>query len=104
MAVKPLNPDLGKGSNLTQFSFFFIFYFNQFSHSVFTKVKTSNSVFNQGIIHGNTLRRSDWDAWVMPKGICDTHPTLLPTYLFMTYLLTTNFFFNTSRNLTSQNG
>jgi len=38
-------------------------------------MKTNNSVFNQGIIHGDTLRGLDWDAQVMPKGICDTHPT-----------------------------
>jgi hypothetical protein len=36
-------------------------------------------VSNQGITHGDTLRGSDWDAQVIPKGIFDTHPILVDT-------------------------
>jgi hypothetical protein len=61
MAVKPLNPNLGKGSNLTHFLDFFVFK-NWFSHLIFTQVGTNSSIFNQSIIHGDTLRGSNWDA------------------------------------------
>jgi hypothetical protein len=30
-------------------------------------MRTGSSVFNQGIIHGDTLRGSDWDAQIIPK-------------------------------------
>ncbi len=36
-----------------------------FQKLVFTQVKTSSLVLNQGIIHGNTVKGSNWDAWVI---------------------------------------
>jgi hypothetical protein len=72
----PWDPSLSKGSELTQFS---VFFQAGLHHPVFTQVRTGGLVFNQGITHGDTLRGSDWDAQVIPKGICDTHPTLVDT-------------------------
>jgi hypothetical protein len=67
----PWDPDLGKGSDLTQFLVFF------FSKLVFTQVRTSGPVFNQGITHGDTLRdlRCPDDTQVMLMSIYDTRLT-----------------------------
>jgi hypothetical protein len=51
-----------------------------FSHPIFTQVKIGSSVFSQGIIQSDTLKGSGGDARVMPRGICDTHPTLVYTH------------------------
>jgi hypothetical protein len=48
-------------------------------------VRTSSPVFNQGITQGDTLKGSDWDAWVMPRDICDTHPTLVTTSIQLSH-------------------
>jgi hypothetical protein len=65
-----------KGQTLPSSQFFFQ---AGFHHPVFTQVRMGGLVFNQGITHGDTLRGSDWDAEVIPEGICDTHPTLVDT-------------------------
>jgi hypothetical protein len=41
---------------------FFVFFKNRVSHPIFTQVRTGSSIFNQDIIHGDTVRGSDWDA------------------------------------------
>jgi hypothetical protein len=53
---------------------------SRFSHLVLTC-----SVFSQGITHSDTLKGSDWDAWVMPGSICDTCPTLVYALNFMDF-------------------
>jgi hypothetical protein len=58
--------------DLTQFSFF-VFFLNPIPRNV----KTNSLIFSQGIIQGDTLRGSDWDAHVMFEGVCDTHLTLV---------------------------
>ncbi len=46
-------------------------------------MRTGSPIFNQGITQGDTLRGSDWDAQVMPRGICDTHSTLVVSTMKM---------------------
>jgi hypothetical protein len=76
MAIKPWDPDLSKGLHLTQFS---VFVFFLFFNPVLTQVWIGSPFFSQSITQGDTLRESDWDARMMPRGICDTHPTLVYT-------------------------
>lgn len=73
----PWHPDPGKGSDLTQFSV--IFSKLVFPIQFFTQARMGGLVFNQGITMSDTLKGSDWDAQVIPEGICDTHPTLVDT-------------------------
>jgi hypothetical protein len=63
MVAKPSDPGPGKGSDLTWFSNFFVLLKkNQFSHPILTQVRTDSSIFNQGIIHNDTFKDSEWDA------------------------------------------
>jgi hypothetical protein len=66
-----------KGQTLP--SFYFYFFNNWFSHPILTQVKIDSLVFNQDIIHGDSLKGSDQHALAMSKGIYDTHPTLVKT-------------------------
>jgi hypothetical protein len=60
MAVKPKTLTQVRGQTLLGSQKKMLFFYNWFSHLVFTQVKTDSLVFSQGIIHGDTLGRSDW--------------------------------------------
>jgi hypothetical protein len=50
-----------RGQTLSNSQIFWVL----FQKLVFTQVKTSSLVLNQGIIHGNIVKGSNWDAWVI---------------------------------------
>jgi hypothetical protein len=75
-ATKPWDPDLGKEFDLTWFLGFIFYFKNLVFRSVLTCVRTGIPVSSQGITQGDTLRGSERDAQVMPRGVCDTSSTL----------------------------
>jgi hypothetical protein len=40
-------------------------------------VRIDSPIFSQGIIQGDTMKGVIQHAWVMPKSICNTRPTLV---------------------------
>ncbi len=73
-----------EGSNLNRISLF-LFFRNLSSHHHLVLTCIDDSVFKQGLIQCDTLRGSNFDAQLMPEGICDTRPTLIWTFLCYKY-------------------
>jgi hypothetical protein len=74
------DPYRSNGLNLNRVSLFLFFEnLTDFHYLVLTQMRIGDLVFKRGITQCDTLKGLDFDAWLMPEGICDTCATLVTT-------------------------